>query len=97
MQQWEADLEVGDAERRAQHVLLLLGERVRRVVGADRVHAPVQQPGPERLYVRLPPERRGYLEQRVVAGQRLVREGEVVRRDLQGDGRAGRLEPTAHP
>src|SRR5690606_16516636 len=93
VQQRERDLEVRDAEGRAEHVLLLLGERVGRVVGADGVDRAARQRRPQSGHVVRGPERRRDLVDRVEAGEALVRQRAELRRDLhRGRGAAG-LQP----
>ena len=66
-----------------RHLLLLGG--VRRVVGRDAVDRPVAQALDQRLAVVLGAQRRVHLEAGVEAADRLVGEGQVVRRRLAGD------------
>src|SRR5690606_4082103 len=87
----EADLEVGDAERGGQHVLLLLGERVGCVVRTYRVDDAVHETRPQGLHVLLATQRWRDLEERVEAAEGLVREREVMWCHLQGHRRAAAL------
>ena len=80
----EGRLEAGHAERRRLEGHLLLVPGVGRVVGGDGRDRPVAKRFDERLAILLGPKRWVHLQVRVEAPHRLVRQAEVVRRDLAG-------------
>ena len=89
----EGGLEAEHAERRVDERVLLVVPGVRGVVGGDRVDGAVEQALDERLAVLAGAQRRVDLEDRVVAGEQLGAQREVVRGHLRGDPDAARLRP----
>ena len=75
----------------------LLVEVVRRVVGGHAVDGAVGEAGEQGLDVGRAAQRRVHLAVRVVVGQPIVGEGQVVRGDLAGDRRPARLRRPDHP
>ncbi len=96
-QQRHRGLEAHDAVGRLRELTLLLGERVRRVVGGHAVDGAVHQRFHARLDVALAAQRGRHLAVGVVAAHDLVGEQQVMRGHLRGHPDAARLGVAHEP
>ena len=99
MQRRERRLQARDAERRVLERHVLLVTRMRRVIRGDRADRTVAERVEERDPVVLGAERRVHLEVRIERAHGVVRQAEVVRRDLGGrfDARLSRSPQGVRP
>ena len=92
----ERGLQAEHPEGGVDERVLLVVARVRRVVGGDRVDGAVGQRVAQRGDVLVGAQRRVHLVDRVVAGEQVGGQQQVVRRHLGGDVDALRLGPADH-